>query len=229
MIRNINKLFLALLSALALTSCAEHCNIAGNSTVSDWDGQTVYLRHTEGGRHGCNIDSCIVEHGRFSFLSSVDSVIVVQLFMGNESQMPLVLENGELNIEIGHGGRRVSGTPLNERFYRFMQKRNQLENRQWELNMKSMRMMHEGKSPEKIYKAVGKKLEKLIRETEELETQFIIDNYDNPLGPGCFMWLFGQYPAPIMTEQIESIIDNAPHQFLNAPFVKSYLRRVHMR
>ncbi len=222
------KLVLGILAMLSFASCSEQCNIAGNSTVGEWDGQTVYLRHIKDGQRLCNIDSCIVEHGRFSFLSTVDSVVVVQLFMGNESQMPLVLENGELNIEIGHGGRRVSGTPLNERFYRFMQKRNQLENRQWELNVKSMRMMREGKSPEKIYKAVGKKLEKLIKETEELEPQLIIDNYDHQLGPGCFMWLFGQYPVPIMTEQIESIIDKAPHQFLNSPFVSSYLRRVHL-
>ena len=46
-------------------------------------------------------------------------------------------------------------------------------------------------------KAVGKQAEKLRREMDRLETQFIRDNYDNPLGPGMFVWLFSENPVPV--------------------------------
>lgn len=88
-----------------------------------------------------------------------------------------------------------------------------------------MRMMREGCSAEEIRREIGPESEQLAKRLEELETKFIKDNYDNPLGPGCFMLLFGQYPLPVMTEQIRKIIDKAPPSFLQHPFVNNYVRR----
>ena len=71
---------------------------------------------------------------------------------------------------------------------------------------------------------IAPKAKKLAKKLEDLETEFIKDNYDNPLGPGCFMWLFRQYPFPVMTNQIERIVKDAPPQFLHDPYVSHYLR-----
>ncbi len=216
---------LGLLSLLLFTSCAEQYNIAGNSTVSEWDGQTIYLRIMADENTQCDLDSCEVIHGRFSFFNTIDSIVMAQIILGGVSQMPIMLEEGEISVEVDHVGRRVSGSPLNNRFYKFMQKRNDLENRQWELHQKGRRMMREGKTAEKIHNTIHKRLSKLEEETEELETEFIKENIDNPLGIGCFMWLFSQYPLPVMTDQIREIIKDAPPQFLNHPFIRSYLHR----
>ncbi len=210
---------------MLLTSCAEQCNIAGNSSVRSLDGRMLYLRVTRDGMTTSSLDSCEVVHGRFSFYSNIDTIMVAQLYMGNESIMPVVLENGDLNVEVGHIGQHVSGSPLNDRFYRFIKKKNRLENQQWELDHKCMRMMHEGHSPEYIRRVISPKAAKLAKEVEELETKFIMENYENPLGPGCFMWLFSQYPLPIMTKQIEKIVRKAPDSFLRDPYVDAYLRR----
>lgn len=211
-----------------LTSCAEQCNIAGNSTVGSLDGQMLYLRVSHDGMTTSSLDSCEVIHGRFSFFSNVDSIMVAQLYMGNESLMPVVLENGNLNVEVDHVWQRVSGGPLNDRLYKFMQKKTRIENQQWELDQKCMRMMHEGHSPEAIRRVIAPKAAKLAKDLENLEIRFIKDNYENPLGPGCFMWLFGQYPLPIMTDQIKRIVQDAPQCFLHDPFVCNYLRRAHI-
>lgn len=209
----------------ALVSCADQCNIAGNSTLGSLDGRMLYLRTSNDGVEESSLDSCEVIHGRFKFYSSIDSVMVVQLCMGGESLMPVVLENGDLSVEVDHAWQRVSGGPLNERLYKFMQKRSQIENQQWELDQKCMRMMREGHSPEEIRRTITPKAAKLTEQVERLETKFIKENYGNPLGPGCFMWLFGRYPAPIVTEQIEDILNNAPSTFLNDPFVSGYMLR----
>ena len=189
---------------LAVVSCTDQCNIAGNSTVASLDGRMLYLRTSQDGYTTASLDSCEVIHGRFSFFSNVDSVVVAQLYMGEESIMPVVLENGDLNVEVDHVWQRISGGPLNDRLYKFMQKKNRIENQQWELDQKCMRMIHAGHSP---------------------ESNFIKDNYNNPLGPGCFIWLFSQYPYPVITKQINDIIKNAPSSFINEPCIQGYLRR----
>lgn len=210
---------------LAVVSCTDQCNIAGNSTVASLDGRMLYLRTSQDGYTTASLDSCEVIHGRFSFFNNVDSVVVAQLYMGEESIMPVVLENGDLNVEVDHVWQRISGGPLNDRLYKFMQKKNRIENQQWELDQKCMRMIHAGHSPESIRRVIAPKAEKLANEVRTLETNFIKDNYNNPLGPGCFIWLFSQYPYPVITKQINDIIKNAPSSFINEPCIQGYLKR----
>ena len=225
------KVFAYIAFSLALiTSCTEQYNIAGISSVRSLDGRMLYLRVNQGndGVRVVNIDSCEVVHGRFSFYNNLDTIMMAQLFMGNESFMPLVLESGDINVRVDHVGQRVSGGPLNDRLYKFVEKKNRLENKMWELDQKCLRMMHEGHSPDAIRRIISPKAKKIAKQVEALETKFIKDNYDNPLGPGCFMLLFGQYPLPVMTDQIRNIIKTASPAFLQNPFVNSYLRRVRL-
>lgn len=206
-------------------SCAEQCNIAGNSTIGSLDGRMLYLHVSPDGIESHSIDSCEVIHGRFSFSRDIDSIVMAQIYMGEESVMPIMLENGNISIEVNRIGQRATGGPFNDRLYRFVQKKNRLENEQWELDHQCMRMMHEGKSPDEISRVIGPKARKLSKRVEELETKFIMDNYDNPLGPGYFMFLFGQNPRPIMTDQVSRILNQAPTKFLCHPFVNNYVRR----
>lgn len=210
---------------LLCSSCAEQCNIQGSSTIVSMDGKVMYLsKFTTDGPAGC-VDSCEVIHGRFSFAPGLDTVMVVRLFTGNECIMPLVIEGGDLSISVDHSGGRISGGVLNDRLNKFLMRRRRLDNRLWELDKKGMRMMYEGRSPEEVEKSTGKQMKKLQREMARLETEFIRDNYDNPLGPGLFVWLFAQNPVPVMTPQIEEIVDGAPPVFLDNPEVSRYLRR----
>lgn len=210
------------------TSCAEQCNIAGNSSVGSLDGQMLYLRVSNDGVTPVSIDSCEVIHGRFNFYFDMDSVRVAQLCMRGENVMPVVLEGGNLRVQVDHSGQRVSGGPFNDRLYRFIQRKNRLENEQWELDLKCLRMMREGRSSEDINNTIGPKARRLAKKVENLETDFIMDNYDNPLGTGAFMLLFSQYPLPIMTDQIRRIVNRAPESFMRDPFVNSYVRRARL-
>ena len=209
---------------MLLTACSDQCSIAGNSTVGSLDGRMLYLRVSCNGQEVMSLDSCEVTHGRFTFSSTLDSTRVAQVYIGNESLMPVVLETGELMVQVDHSGQRVSGGPLNDRLYAFLQRKERIENEQWELDRKCLEMLHSVKSPEEINSEIAPKAKKLAKKLEDLETEFIKDNYDNPLGPGCFMWLFRQYPFPVMTNQIERIVKDAPPQFLHDPYVSHYLR-----
>ena len=217
--------FTILISLLfVLTSCSTQYNIAGNSSVSTLDGRMLYLRVQQNENETNNVDSCQVIHGRFKFMGDIDSIVVAHLYMDNQSVMPVVLENGDLAIEVNNIQQRVSGGPLNDKLYHFIEMKTRLENELWELDRECLRMMRQGITIKDIHSKIGPKSQQLNHEIEELETNFIIDNYENALGPACFMLLFGQYPVPIMTDQIRTIMNNAPTKFKQNPQVNKYIR-----
>lgn len=217
-----NQIFYLLTLLLSLTSCAQQYNIAGNSSVNSFDGRMLYLQVASGFQTN-RIDSCEVVHGRFSFMGPVDSVVMAELFMDNEYLMPLVIEDCNLDVRMDYMGQRVSGGPLNDRLYRFLQEKERLDNEYMELSYQEMRMMMEGIAPAKIREELQPKAKKLSARIERLETKFIMDNYDNVLGPGVFMLLCNQYHYPILTDQIRAIMKKAPEKFRNHPYVKQYI------
>ena len=229
------RLILILSTLLLLTSCAEQYHIAGNSNLACLDGRMLYLRTSPVGitqkleASTVCIDSCEVVHGRFNFAGDVDSAMMVMMFTQSQCVMPIVIENGNLNIQVDNAGQRVTGGPLNEKLYTFFRKQHRIENEMWEVQQRTIQMMREGHSPEYIHRKVGKKADKLRRASEELETNFVMQNYDNVLGPGFFMLLCNQYPTPVMTKQIERIVSNATPQFMTNPFVRQYVRQARHR
>lgn len=55
--------------------------------------------------------------------------------------------------------------------------------------------------------------------------QFIIDNYENVLGPSVFMMMCSTLPYPIMTPQIEDVMRTAPLTFKQNKLVKDFLSK----
>ncbi len=223
------RFLIYLIVFVLISSCSNQYNIAGNSNVSFFDGRMLYLKVAGEDAYAINVDSCQVIHGRFDFYGNVDSVVLAQLCMEDEKIMPVVLERGNLVVEVDHSGQSVAGGPYNERLYKFLKKKNRIEHEQWELDQKFLQLMQEGKSMDEIQKKLGEKSHKLSKEMEDLETKFILENCDNPLGPGYFMMLFGQYPLPLMTEQLKNIINLAPSDFFNDPFVDKFIRKAKLR
>ena len=60
---------------------------------------------------------------------------------------------------------------------------------------------------------------------DSLVTNFIVENFDNVLGPGVFMMVTGNYQYPILTPQIEDIMSKATEYFKNDPYVKDYYEK----
>ncbi len=210
-------------------ACADKYSIAGNSSMPTLDGRMLYLRvngSNDGTTQHISIDSCEVVHGKFNFMGFIDSIMMAELCMGNEHMMPLVLENADLEIHMHPAGQHVSGGPLNDRLYKFFKKKSHLENELWELQQQSIRMMRNGETAEEIHRKVYHQNQRLNAEIEALETQFVIDNYDNVLGPGIFIFLTEQYQYPIMTKQMRTILQDAPPVFMQHPHVVRFIRSV---
>lgn len=216
-----NKFVYALVIVCTLVSCAEGYSVQGSSSVSALDGSKLYLKTIKDNELK-NIDSCEVVHGQFRFAGLLDTVRMANLFMDDESIMPIVLEKGEIGIRIDNASQTVFGTPLNDRLYEFIDFHNQLGNQMAELSHKQSRMLLDGIDENDINRQLNIEAAEIARREDSLVTNFIVENFDNVLGPGVFMMITSGYRYPVLTPQIEDIMSKATTKFKNDPYVKDY-------
>ena len=218
-----NRFIYLLFGVRLLSSCAETYNVEGSTSVSSLDGSKLYLKALKN-KEIKNIDSCEVVHGQFHFSGVLDTVRMATLFMDDESIMPVVLEEGAITVKLDNARQKVGGTPLNDKLYTFLDKHNQLENQMVELSHKQSQMMLDGIEEDQINETLSREAETIAKEEDKLVTDFIVDNFDNVLGPGVFMMITSSFRYPILTPQIEHIMSKATDTFKNDPYVKDYYK-----
>ena len=217
-----NKIFYALLTAVTFASCAESYNIQGSTSVSALDGSKLYLK-TMVNDELKNLDSCDVVHGKFKFAGLLDTIKMASLYMDDQPlMMPIVIEQGDIEIHLDNTSRTVTGSPLNEKLYEFMKRHDQLGNELNELAHKQSQMLLEGIEEDVINRQLTAEANRIAMQEDSLVTNFIVENFDNVLGPGVFMMVTANYQYPILTPQIEDIMSKATKKFKADPYVKQY-------
>ena len=216
-----HKILFAFATMALMASCAKSYNVQGSSSISSLDGSKLYLKAVKNSELK-SIDSCDIIHGQFHFSGILDTVRMANLFMDDQSLMPVVLEEGEIVIKIDNAAQSVGGTPLNDKLYKFIDKHKQLDNRMSELSHKQSQMMLEGVDELTINEKLNAEAEKIAAEEDKLVTSFIVENFDNVLGPGVFMMITSGFNVPVLTPQIEDIMSKATEKFKNDPYVKEY-------
>ncbi|MCI6080701.1 MAG: DUF4369 domain-containing protein [Prevotella sp.] len=216
-----HKILLAFATMALMASCANSYNVQGSSSISSLDGSKLYLKAVKNNELK-SIDSCDIVHGQFHFSGILDTVRMANLFMDDQSIMPVVLEEGEIVIKLDNAAQSVGGTPLNDKLYKFIDKHKQLDNRMSELSHRQSQMMLEGVDELTINEQLNAEAEKIAAEEDKLVTSFIVENFDNVLGPGVFMMITSGLNVPVLTPQIEDIMSKATDKFKNDPYVKEY-------
>lgn len=222
--KSVFTVFPLLLLLVCLTSCTRKYKIEGNSSVTSLDGKMLFLKVLKDGKWVA-VDSAEVIHGFFSMKGLVDSAMLVTLYMNDEGIMPLVLEKGKIKVDISNTQLLVKGTPLNDKLYEFIEKRNAMELQIEELDRKEARMVLDGANLEEVHEQLAKEGETLVKDMHAYVKQFIQDNYDNVLGSGVFLMMCSTLPYPVMTPRIEDIMRTAPMSFKDNPLVKEFLSK----
>lgn len=215
------NLFYVVMSVLC-SSCTDNYSIEGTSSVSRLDGRMLYVKVPQAGEWVC-IDSSEVVHGAFRMEGKVDSTVIASLFVGEDYVMPLVIEEGDICMSIDNARMTVKGTPLNDRFNAFMLKKNELDDRAYEVERLESRMIMDGSTPEEIRIEVDKQRQQLGAAVDNLAKEFIQANYENVLGPGVFLMFCNGLPYPMLTPVMEEIVSKAPASFRNHPQVQDFL------
>ncbi len=218
-----SRILYTLMLLATLASCTETYNVKGSTSLSRLDGSQLYLKTVDRNEF-VTLDSCAVLHGKFQFSVPCAEEQMASLFMGEENIMPVVLEEGNIVITLTNTEQSVSGTPLNDTLYSFLDRHSQLEMRMNELMHKQNQMILDGISESEINETLTAEANIIAAEEDELVTSFIADNYDNVLGPGIFMMITSRMPYPVLTPQIEHIMSNATDKFKNHPYVSDFYR-----
>ena len=217
--------FLLGLSVLMIaTACSRQYKVDGKTSITSLDGKKLYLM-TFQDEQWTPVDSAEIIHGLFTMKGQADSVRMVTLFMNGECIMPVVLEDGHITIDLSPSQLEAKGTPLNDRLYEFIARRNAMEVQLEELERKEMRQVLDGADIDEVHARLEQEGQQLQQEKETYVRQFITDNYENVLGPGIFMLMCSAMPYPLMTKQIEDIMRTAPATFKADPFVKDFLQK----
>lgn len=213
--------------AMLMTACSNNYNISCTSIQSFYDGDMVYLRTMDANASNA-VDSCKIVHGAFSMSGPVDSVMCVRMYFGkNGDNIPVILEQGDIKVIDLNNSMKVEGTPLNDKFYAFMSKRDSLMYLLRELPRKESTMILDGCDYDDILCQLGEEEASLRMSIDKLETRFVMDNFDNVLGLTYFMVLCdnaaSQYGFPTTTPQIDEIYSHAPDAFKANKDVKHYM------
>ncbi|MBR6286692.1 MAG: DUF4369 domain-containing protein [Bacteroidaceae bacterium] len=223
-----NKLLsgLLLMFAVLLASCGGvKYNVSGTSSLPELDGKKLYLRVVDANNDNelVSIDSCEVVHGQFSFSGTVDSVKMAMLYMDDTSIMPLVLEGGNVKIVLNDREQSVGGTPLNDKFYVYIDKRRQIENDALELPRRQNQMILDGVDETEMNMILSSEQARLEKQVDSLDTHFVKENFDNVLSVGVFMSIVSQFKYPVLTPQLEDILSSAPESFKENKLIKKYV------
>ena len=206
-----NRLIYALVAVMTMVSCAENYetyNIQGVSSVSLEHGNRLSLKVFRDANLA-DLDSCEMVHGNFSFAGRIDTTQLGFIVIDDlEEPVPLVIETGQILVSIGRGMSRVSGTPLNDKLYEYLEHYNQLMNYSAELKTRT-------------YDAASLRTQK-----DSLETRFIIENSDNVAGFYAFLQMVSELVETqrLITPQLEKIMQQASASFRQNPFVMNYYR-----
>ena len=234
-----NKVLYALLTLITCTSCGSSFNIQGTSNVSSLDGRKLYLK-VDKADSLVNLDSCDVVHGQFSFHGTIDSVRVAQVFMDDVNlQFPVVIEGGDIVVKLDNTQQRVSGTPLNDKLNDFWTKFTQLRNQYGEIDHEESAAILNGHDEETINARLIKQALGVYAKRDKLFTKFVTENFDNVLGPWCFMtrisydttpdaypvWMNDYMYANAVNQLpswVEFIMTKATDNFKNNPEIKTF-------
>lgn len=218
------KLSFIFLMALLLTSCMNSYNIQGSSNVSMLDGRMLYLK-VYNDNDLKNIDSCDVVHGQFHFTGTTDSAKMATLFMDDESLLPVIIESGDITIKIDNTQQKVSGTPLNDKLSQFLDDYNKLTNQYNELSHKQSQAIMNGEDENVTNAKLMQEANEIAAAEDKLVTSFIVENFDNVLGPGVFFIMTANNRFPELTPWIEDIMSKATPKFKNNAYVKDYYEK----
>lgn len=217
-----NKVLYAIVSVIAMSSCANSFHISGTTNVSTLDGQKLYLKVFKDTALK-NVDSCDVIHGQFQFAGNTDSVRVANIMLDDNSSVPVVLESGDIQVKIDNTQESVTGTPLNDRLSKFRTTFTQLLNQSADLVHQHDQAIMNGSNMAAVNASLAQKDAEINDKIDKLVTSFVTDNFDNVLGPYVFVnFYMNSSESSMLDAWVEDIMSKATDKFKNDPLVKEF-------
>lgn len=217
---------LSILAVFAMTSCADKYSVSGTSLQNIYGANMAYLRSAE---DASTVDSCEIVHGKFSMNGILDSVQCVQLVLGNMN-VPVILEQGDIQVSFANSSLKVGGTPLNDKFFSFLTSRDSLTMLVNELPSKQAKLILNGVPEDDILRQLGEEEAELRIQLDQMDTDFITGNYDNILGTTWWLRLAAlesmKFGFPTTNPMLDELYGKAPEVFRQNKDINEFMDKV---
>ncbi|MBR4572440.1 MAG: DUF4369 domain-containing protein [Prevotella sp.] len=211
----------AVMLGTVFTACTNY-NIQGSSDLQNADGRMLYLKDMVDDKI-VNLDSCDMVHGKFSFKGSLDSVRIVTLCIDEQPILPVVLEDGDIQVALNLQKQTCTGTPMNDTLNVFTMRYRKITEQLEDLAHQQSQAIMNGEDVDEVNRRLAEREAQLMMEEDKLVSTFITENFDNCLGPYIFKIATSSYEFPILTTWIEVLMTKATERFKNDPYVKEYM------
>lgn len=220
----VSNIMLCVSVLMAVCSCQSRYRIDGITEAYGHEGSTMYLVYFEKGvAH--TIDSCIVNHGRFHMENTLEKPRYVLIWKNNQTVLPLIIEDGNIEVKITPEDANVSGTPQNEILYSFLHEKEQVDRLYDEINQKRIQLIRQKPIDVEALNATRDSLSKVVVECESLVLDFFRTNWTEPAAQGVFMMLTWNLHDNV-PRVIRNILDEAPEDFMQDSYVIEMVSRV---
>ena len=214
-----------------MASCVSTCDIFGSNRNPSFEDKKVAVvsenNNSNGLFSGREETITHISHGTFETSCSGGDPRLCGLFVADNQVGFIVVENGTLDVDLdGNGFAMVSGTKLNNKLSGYLAKLNAIENEIDHLDFQYISASLFTGDPDGIlHREFQARCQELIKSRNELQTEFIINNFDNVLGKGFFIQLLNEKPTPEQKAQVEKILNKAPKSFKADEEIQQYLHR----
>lgn len=148
---------------------------------------------------------------------------VANIILDDGNSLPVVLEDGDIQVKIDNTQETVTGTPLNDKLTKFRQQFTRLMNESSDLVHQHDQAIMNGRNMDVVNARLAAKDADINRRMDKLVTSFVTDNMDNVLGPYVFITVcMNKYNVPMLDAWVEDIMTRATDKFKNDPQVKEY-------
>jgi hypothetical protein len=155
---------------------------------------------------------------------NADSTRLVFLCKEGRPIIPLYIEKGHARVSLLPTEMTVSGTRQNDLFYNFLRKKIEFDNLYEDMSQKRVSMAR-SRVDFRSLELIQDSLRMIVEECEDMICSFMADNYDEPAAVGVFMMLSAN-PTTEVPSLLRRILDAAPDDFLNEPYVNGYANRI---
>ncbi len=217
------RIVLFFLLTLSVVSCSQY-RIEGKSSMDHLNGKMIYLCDFTEDLNP--IDSAEIIHGSFKMKGKVDSAMMVIMLMDRRPIGTMVLESGNISVDITNTEMKVSGTDLNERLYSFTRKKLDYENSLNTIDSRFAKRIMDGEDYDLLKKDFEEESKNIMDSYDMLIDSFIRNNYDNVLSVGVFLLISYSTPVEALPESFYSLYENAPESFKDNVNIRKYISRM---
>lgn len=206
-----------------LTSCDwNNYSIDGRVSIGGLNGDTItlkrYLDEIEGDEQ-----SVVVRKGKFELEGIVSEPYMAGIFHKGILVMPLVVEPGNIDVEITDVSAEASGTELNRAFFSYLRNVDEFNKEMTGISRMEARLIMDGMHPDSAKVRTKERFDKSHAELESYIETFIQEHYEDILGPLVFKQWFGQMYYPMSNRLFKKLLDEAPEAFKQDKAIKELL------